>query len=75
MSDIADRIPDLMAWCASYLGNSIIHRRIRELLDIPDDAYPWQTDAPKAKQHGEDDHEFLADASICWRCNPDLVLP
>ena len=37
------RIADLMEWCASDLGNSHIHRKIRELLAIPDGAYPWQT--------------------------------
>jgi len=36
------RLAKLMDWCAVYLGNSLVHRRIREFLEVPDDAYPWQ---------------------------------
>lgn len=55
------RIAELMGWCAQQLGNSVIHHRIREILAIPDDAYPWQVDSPELLHPAERDEVTLAD--------------
>lgn len=41
------RIGNLMNWCATHLGNSHIHKKIRHHLGIPDNAYPWQLPEPE----------------------------